>query len=295
MIRVRRIGHVAFETPDLERQVDYYTQVLGLSLVERDRDAAYLASEQDHHSVVLRRGDQPRCARIGFQLAPGADLAEFERQVTAQGVRAERQSDGAPGQSSTLAFDDPKGTRMEVFVERPPSPKPEESAGVRPNKLGHVAFNVVDIHKVVRFYVDVLGFRETEWMADFFAFLRCSPDHHTINLVDSQRVRLNHVAFELRDWAHVESACDFLARHGYHLIWGPGRHGIGHNIFTYHRDPDGHVVELFTELDRIHDEELGFFEPRPWHSDRPQRPKTWEKSPLSANLWGIGPPPGFLD
>jgi catechol 2,3-dioxygenase-like lactoylglutathione lyase family enzyme len=33
MIRVRKIAHVAYETPDIERQTDYYTEVIGLSLI----------------------------------------------------------------------------------------------------------------------------------------------------------------------------------------------------------------------------------------------------------------------
>jgi len=45
------------------------------------------------------------------------------------------------------------------------------------------------------------------------------------------------------------------------------------------------VIEFFTDLDQMHDEELGFFEPRPWHQDRPQRPKVWGDGTLS-NWWG---------
>ena len=30
MIKVKRIGHATFETPDVERQIDYYTGVVGL-------------------------------------------------------------------------------------------------------------------------------------------------------------------------------------------------------------------------------------------------------------------------
>ena len=40
-----------------------------------------------------------------------------------------------------------------------------------------------------------------------------------------------HTAFELRDWGHMQTACDFLSLNGYKLLWGPGRHGIGHNLF----------------------------------------------------------------
>src|SRR5205823_5770567 len=99
---------------------------------------------------------------------------------------------------------------------------------------------------------------------------------HAVNLLRSERNRrLHHTAFELRDWEHVKLACDHLAANGVGLIWGPGRHGPGHNVFTYHDDPDGNVVELFCELDTISDERLGCFDPRPWHEDDPQRPKVW--------------------
>jgi hypothetical protein len=40
-------------------------------------------------------------------------------------------------------------------------------------------------------------------------------------------------------------------------------------------------------MDLMLDEELGYFEPRPWHRDRPQRPKTWVGLP--RDVWGVGP------
>ena len=295
MIRVRRIGHASFETPDVERAVAYYTQVLGLTLVERDSEAAYLASTLDHHSVVLRRGDVACCARLAFQLAPGTDLAAFKAQLDEHGVASERRHDAQPAVAELLAFRDPKGTEIEVFAERAFTAQRFGQAGIVPHKLGHVAFNVTDIRAIVDFYVQVLGFRESDWMGDFFAFLRCGPDHHTLNFVRGKVDKMHHIAFELRDWAHVETACDLLARERKPLIWGPGRHGIGHNIFTYHHNPDQQIVELFTELDRLHDEDLGYFEPRPWHADTPQRPKVWTPNPAAANLWGVPPPGDFLD
>ena len=133
-------------------------------------------------------------------------------------------------------------------------------------------------------------------MGDFFVFLRCNSDHHSLNLLRSQNNRrLHHIGYELRDWSHVQLACDTLARNDFPLVWGPGRHGPGHNLFTYHRDPDGNVVELFSELDVMLDESLGYFEPRPWHQDVPQRPKVWTPGPRVPNSWGPLPPEGFLE
>jgi catechol 2,3-dioxygenase-like lactoylglutathione lyase family enzyme len=290
MIRVRRLAHASYETPDVERMVAYYIEILGLSLVEKEKDTAYLAATLDHHAIVLRKGSEPKCVRLAFQISPETELGEFERQIAGSGIKSERRQDPEPSISEMVCFADPKGTIMEVFNNHAFSGQPFQSKGVVPHKLGHVAFHAADVQAITKFYCDVLGFRVSDWMADFFSFLRCGPDHHTINLIGTGRNKHHHTAFELRDWAHLQTACDYLATNGFPLIWGPGRHGIGHNLFAYHRNPDGLIVELFAELDHMYDEDLGYFEPRPWHRDRPQKPKVWPKDPSSANLWGIMAP-----
>src|SRR5947207_576518 len=40
------------------------------------------------------------------------------------------------------------------------------------------------------------------------------------------------------------------------------------------RRPERRVLH---ELDQMKDEELGYPDPRPWHHDTPQRPKTWDR------------------
>ena len=44
---------------------------------------------------------------------------------------------------------------------------------------------------------------------------------------------------------------------------------------------------MYCELDMMYDETLGYFEPRPWHEDRPQRPKIWPGDTWRAQ-WGFG-------
>jgi len=288
MIRVRKIAHAAYEMPDLEKQLEYYTDILGLTLVDRSKEAAYLASTVDHHSIVLSKGAESKCLRLGFQIAPDDDLDAFERQVQGHGIKTERKKDPEPTIADMVTFVDPKGTVMEVFKRGEFAGQRFPTKGIVPHKLGHVAFHCAEVKKVTNFYCDVLGFRVSDWMGEFFSFLRCGPDHHTINLMETGTNRHFHTAFEVRDWAHLQTACDHLSLNGYKLLWGPGRHGIGHNLFAYHRAPNGLITELFAELDRMN-EELGYFEPRPWHRDRPQKPKVWAKDPSASNLWGILP------
>src|SRR2546425_986678 len=139
---------------------------------------------------------------------------------------------------------------------------------------------------------------------------RSSPAHPTRCLGSPSRLRREAISPSLRaSWRSTESrasggaafprgsprpsssrirrTCEWLAKNNIHLVWGPGRHIIGHNIAIYHRNADKVRVEFFCEMDLMKDEALGYFDPRPWHQDRPQRPKVWGPDTL-RNYWGFG-------
>jgi len=296
MIQIRRIGYTTLETPDVDRQIDYYTEVLGLSLIGRENGRAFLASKQGQQAVVLERGDNARCTRLGFQVAPDTDLKDVAKELAKEGIKSELRNSSTPGCGSILTFEDPKGTTLEIFAEEKMLPVEPQLYGIGPLKLGHVAFHVTDIQKIVGFYEKVLGFRVSDWRENYFVFMRCGPDHHTVNFVEhGDHVKMHHMAFEVKDWGEILRACDYLGHKKIHIIWGPGRHIIGHNIFIYHRNPDGQIIECYTGLDQMKDESLGYFEPRPWHQDQPQRPKVWPADTY-GNYWtGQRPPAGFGD
>ncbi|HEY2630091.1 MAG TPA: VOC family protein [Usitatibacter sp.] len=287
MISVRRLGHATLSTPDIERQIAYYTEVVGLALIAHERDRAVLATRQGLEAIALTRASDVRHTGLAFQVAPGSDLGALARDLADAGIKTERRGDISPGVRDALAFTDLEGTLIEIYAEYAFAAPNDGADAISPIKLGHVARRVLDVQKVVRFYTEVLGFRVSDWRDDSFAFLRCGVDHHTVNFVRDPAPQVHHIAFELADWAEIHRSCDHLAKHGIRLVWGPGRHIIGHNIAAYHRNADDVRVEFFTEMDQMKDEALGYFDPRPWHQDRPQRPKVWDKDTL-RNYWGFG-------
>jgi catechol 2,3-dioxygenase-like lactoylglutathione lyase family enzyme len=237
-MRVNRLAYAVFDTADLDRQLDHYTRVVGLTLIERDGEAAYLSAGFDHHTIVLRKGSAAGCVALGFQIAPAADLSAFARGLEAHGVDTKRLSDNQPGIRDLVAFTDLKGTRIEVFGEYATVANGYQRTGIVPSKLGHVAHTATDVQGNVQFYCEVLGFRVSDWIGDFFAFLRCGADHHTVNMATGKTNKMHHIALELRDWGHIKEACDLLASERIPLVWGPVRHGVGHNISVYYRNPD---------------------------------------------------------
>ena len=70
-----------------------------------------------------------------------------------------------------IVFRDPKGTLIEIFATLHFHARDKSDLGIGTLKLGHVAYRVQDVQKIVSFYNDVLGFRTSDWIGDHFAFL----------------------------------------------------------------------------------------------------------------------------
>ena len=104
MIQAKRIGHASFVTPDLDRQVDYYRQVVGLGLVARETNRAFLATPTGQLAIVLEKGSQAACTRIAFEVSPALGMAEMSKRLQAEGLKSEERSDGIPGIPKTIAF-----------------------------------------------------------------------------------------------------------------------------------------------------------------------------------------------
>ena len=92
MIHVKRLGHATLTTPDIDRQIAYYTEVVGLTLIERSKDHAFLACKLGLEAVALEPGKGNALTRIAFQVAPDSDLGEVARGLDQHGVKTERRS-----------------------------------------------------------------------------------------------------------------------------------------------------------------------------------------------------------
>jgi catechol-2,3-dioxygenase len=294
MVQVIKLGYAAFDTTNVEAMLTYYTAVIGLTLVGREDGAAYLSSSVDHHTLSLHPASESRLRHIGLQLGGHPSLKEVASQLGKQGIKTEARTDAEPGVAELLQLTDPEGFTLQLYQTMQQTHDRFGAQGIVPEKLGHIALAVSSAQTMSEFYQNILGFRVSDWIEDFFVFMRCNPDHHAMNFLQSKYQKLHHIAYQLKDWAHVQRACDHLALHDIPLVWGPGRHGAGHNIFTYHHDPDGQIIELFTELDTILNEETGYFEPRPWHEEFPQGPRVWKDAPRAVNHWGPLPSPEFM-
>ena len=123
MVKVRRLSHVTFETPDLEKSVDYYTQVNGLALVAKERGRAFLATKTGLLAIELEQGPKPRCRKLAFELA-ATDFVEIDRELSREGIASQSGSNPRPVFPARFRSWTPMGLVLSCFLNGIPSMPP---------------------------------------------------------------------------------------------------------------------------------------------------------------------------
>jgi catechol 2,3-dioxygenase len=183
-----------------------------------------------------------------------------------------------PAVKESIRFEAPDGHVIEVFTGMALDQPRHTGRGVQPRKFGHPMLKSERPRETQQFLERVLGFRLSDDVGDgTLLFLRCNADHHGIGITKGGE-GLHHYAWEVENIGQLGLLGDVLEKNNGRFLWGPGRHGAGGNLFTYHLDPAGCVVEYYADLIKIYDEAS-------------YTPGRWEMSDYRfANLWGPGIP-----
>jgi catechol-2,3-dioxygenase len=282
MIQVRRVGHATLTTPNLDRAIEYYNEVIGLNVVARDKNSAVLATKVGLEAIALVKGEEAGLARLAFQVAPGTDLNDCIKELSKHGVSASRRSEISPGVRDSITFKDNKGTDIDIYAEYEFAPDKEKPVGIMPLKLGHVAYRCLDILPVMKFYQEVLGFRLSD-ATERMDFVRCSSDHHSIALARGHGAGLNHMAYEVPNFDGLMRGAGRMKQQGFNVEWGVGRHGPGDNIFSYFIEPNGFVTEYTAEVEQIDEA-----------THMAGTPEYWAKKMPMPDRWGMAIPSQLL-
>jgi catechol-2,3-dioxygenase len=280
---ITRLGHVGLVVTDLERYATFLTDGIGMFEVDRGEGTARFALDLRHHQVRLTQGAAPGCDGVGFDVVDLASLEALRARVVAAGLRILRDTPVDDAAEHGFSFQVPHGPVVELCVGVHQSPRVagdkydvyrvRRDAPVKIRKLGHVTIGTPDAAAVEQVFVDVLRFRISDRFPGVLAWARCNRDHHSVGFASAEAPGLHHIAFEIESFAHIEQLADRFARRGHRLVWGPGRHGPGNNLFVYLEDPDGNLVEIFCDLIQIEDE-------------RGYVPLEWDDLQEVGNSWG---------
>jgi catechol 2,3-dioxygenase len=277
------LGYVSLAVADLESATQTAQEVLGLRCVHADATRSYLSSNDRQVELMLTSAAKPALLAVGLEATNEDSFRLLKARLSEAKVKFSEARDVYPGVTKLVRFLLPSGHPFELHSsvgQTQPSFYP--TAGVRPRRLGHALLKVEDISIVEDFLTEVLSFRVSDrGVGGEIVWLRCGEVHHSINLLQGPP-GLHHYAWEVDEWSVFKQLGDVLRGRHSQLVWGPGRHGPGNNLFTYHPDPSGALVEYFADILRVENEET--YQWRDW-SDVPE----WN------NIWGPLPPENFRE
>ena len=283
---IQQMGHVVISSPDPLGAANDLQETVGLRITERTADAVYLSSNTRHHEVTYVKGDG-KAVVIGLEAVSLEAIDEVYRRAKSDGLQILSDKPFGPHYARAVTFVAPGGAVFEVHspIARN-QPERYNGVGARPRRVEHVNAFAPDTLAFGAFCEKTLGMKLSDRTADDgFRWYRAAEGyHHTIAMGPGASM-LHHYAFDLHCFEDLMRIADNLALKDRALVWGPGRHGAGSNIFTYYSDPHGCIVENSIEMARIDNDAT--YEPRAWDISQGLNGR-W------INLWGTPPTPGFL-
>ena len=279
IIKVHDIAWLEFQKPDLIR-AEAFALAFGFTVTHRSTDEIHLRGTQvGTPCVIIRKGTRTRFVGAAFTAVDESDVVRLGKMTghrverlhesiggigvtlhdpSGQPVRVvagARQLSELPGQRAhTLNFGEPRARVNET--QRPP----HEPARVE--RLGHVVLSRTRYLENLNWYLEHLGLIVSDFLyydgqrerGPVMSFIRCDrgdtpTDHHTLAMTLGPSDRYVHSAYQVCDLDAIAAGGEFLTERGYRHSWGIGRHIQGSQIFDYWRDPDGFLVEHFSDGD----------------------------------------------
>ncbi|GAA4886157.1 VOC family protein [Actinomycetospora straminea] len=283
IVRVHDLAWLEFEKPDLDG-AERFARAFGFTTAASTPDELHLrGTDPGAPCVLIRRGRRSAFTGPAFRAADSGDVL---RLAEATGRRAVKLPESLGGLAVDLV--DPSGLRVRVvsdtneLAELPAQAPLRLNVGhraVRTNatqrpvreparvqRLGHVVWQTTTYRETLDWYLDHLGLIVSDFLyypgqrerGPVMSFIRCDrgatpSDHHTLALALGPANRYVHSAYQVADLDALASGGEYLRDQGYHHSWGIGRHIQGSQIFDYWRDPDGFMVEHFSDGDLFDD------------------------------------------
>lgn len=278
MSRVTDVRFVGYAVPDLEAERAFYLDTWKLKEVAEQDGLHYFATQghDELYVVRLRQSETRRVDVVALAADSREDVDALCEKVRSSGCKIifEPRELETFGGGYGFRFFNPDGIEMEISsdVERGEARELEPREAI-PERISHVVFHSPQHKEITQWFIDVLGFKLSDWIGDFMSLIRCNSAHHRIAFLPGPPC-LNHIAYDMPDVNEMMRGLKRLRRDGHDTVWGPGRHTAGDNTFAYFVTPAGFTVEYTSDLEEVDDET--------WE------PRTFTPAPDIMDQWGTG-------
>jgi len=251
---LRALGYAGFGSDKLEDWRQFGTSLVGLQAVERGNSQLSFRMDDRKQRIVIDRAMGEGARFFGWEVADGAALDALAARLEGAGVAVTAEAVELADNRrvrALISFRDPAGNRLEAFygaeIDETPFKPGRSISGFRtgPLGLGHVVLTVENIDAVMPFYVDVLGFRLSDFIEKPFRayFFHINPRHHSLALIETGKNGLHHLMVELFSLDDVGQSYDVALSEENRVGVTLGRHTNDFMTSFYAKTPSSFMVE----------------------------------------------------
>jgi 2,3-dihydroxybiphenyl 1,2-dioxygenase len=250
---LRALGYAGFGSDKLEDWRQFGTNLVGLQAVERGNSLLAFRMDDRKQRIVIDRSMGDGARFFGWEVADAAALDALAARLEAAHVEVTAEPStlaDARRVAALISFRDPAGNRLEAFygaeIDETPFSPGRSISGFRtgPMGLGHAVLTVENIDPMMAFYVDVLGFRLSDYIEKPFRayFFHVNPRHHSLALIETGKNGMHHLMVELFSLDDVGQSYDVaLAEERVNVTLG--RHTNDLMTSFYAKTPSSFMVE----------------------------------------------------
>lgn len=248
-------GYFGVGASSLDDWRDFGTRMVGFQPVETSASQLIFRMDDRKQRVVVDKSIAEGVRFFGWEVADAAALDRLAARLEAGGVAVTREPAtraDARRVAALISFSDPAGNRLEAFhgAEIDPTPfRPGRSvSGFRTGALGlgHAVLTIAALDAVMPFYVELLGFRLTDYILKPFRafFFHINRRHHSLALIETGSNGMHHLMVEYFSLDDVGQSYDVALTEPERRIGVTlGRHTNDYMTSFYAKSPSSFMVE----------------------------------------------------
>lgn len=264
---IRSLAYIVVESADLERWRAFACGVMGMEAATESDDARLLLRMDGRpFRLAVHKGEAERFVAAGWQYASKAAYEAGIAKLASAGVALETASKAEAKSrhlSEYVRCADPSGNRLEIgwgnVLDFKPFVSPVAVSGFVTDGMGmgHVVLPALKLAETRAFYVDLLGFGDSDEARFYFQgggdddpgigfyFLHCdNPRHHSVALGEFPAASGSiHMMVEVRTLDDVGRALDRAMAADVPISATLGKHSNDEMVSFYMKTPGGFDVE----------------------------------------------------
>ena len=263
------LHHLEIQSSNPERLANFYSNIMDMKIDKLSLDK--FICDGPSRKIIITKGENKTLSYAGMVCRNENNLNEFKEFLNHNELKL-KDHNSEFYKSGSFSVEDPDKNKICFGVLKDKNSTVLDGIHA---PLQHLTFASEDVVSFQNFYENKLGFQVTDRVTKnngelATCFTTSNHEHHTIACFKSSKKGMDHHSYEAGDWNFIKNWCDHFASNNIKLMWGPGRHGPGNNLFVFIEDIDGNWIEISAELETVH--------------GRPV--KNWPQEERTLNLWG---------